>query len=133
MSQRIVTASPDIEEYLLPILSAATEPHDWHNVKPKTTGGYTLGLVRADLQQHVTPISRYCRVGLQGWAVNASGQVDLGAARDLADAGARAILAQAGTGIILDAEIQSGPVRVTDDTSRLEFSFVTLLLEVSVR
>lgn len=131
MSRRIPTSSPDIEVHLIPILSAATS-ESWFNVKPNRTGAYTLGLVRADLQGRVTPISRYCRVGLQGWAVDANGRADLGAAFDLVSLACTALEEISGQGIILDAETQSGPVRVTDDITRLEYSYATLLLEVSV-
>lgn len=129
---RIITDSPDVEALLLPILDAGTSPHEWFVTKPATSGAYQHGIVRADLQGAVTSISRYCRVGLTGWAVDGAGRVDFGAARALVAAGCRTLEAAAGKGLILHAETQSGPIRTTDDISKQEIAYATLLLEVVV-
>lgn len=128
---RIPTTVPDVEALLLSALDEGTA-YEWFAVKPERSGVYKLGMLRADLQQHVTPISRYCRVGLQGWSVDSSGRMDAGDAFDIAAAGANALTKQAGVGFILDAEVQSGPLRVTDPITKLEYPYVTLLLEVTV-
>lgn len=100
-------------------------------MRPERAKPYRLLVVRADLQQKVTPISRYCRVGVQAWSVRVDGSSDLGDAFDLA-AEAGAWLERNVSGVILSADVQSGPSRVTDDVSRLEFQYLTALLEVSV-
>lgn len=129
---KIVTESPDVEALLLPVMDAGTAPYEWFVKKPATTGAYRHGIVRADLQGHVTPISRYCRVGLTGWAVDAAGRVDFGAARALVAAGCRTLETASGSGFILHAETQSGPIRTIDDVSKQEIAYATVLLEVVV-
>lgn len=124
----IPTTSPDMEALLIAGLSSVAETV---NVKPEKTKPYRLLLVRADLQQKATPISRYCRVGVSAWSVRADGSADLGDAFDLAAAG-NAWLENNVAGVILSADVQSGPSRVTDEVSKLEFLYSTVLLEVAV-
>lgn len=124
----IPTASPDIEALLIAGLSAVEETV---NVRPEKAKPYRLLVVRADLQQKVTPISRYCRVGVQAWSVRADGSTDLGDAFDLAAAG-NAWLENNASGVILSADVESGPSRVTDPVTRLEYQYSTVLLEVAV-
>lgn len=124
----IPTTSVDMEAWLIARLSSVEETV---NVKPDRAKPYRLLVVRADLQQKVTPISRYCRVGVQAWSVRADGQPDIGDAFDLA-ADAAAWLEQNVSGVVLSADIQSGPSRVTDEVTKLEYQYVTALLEVAV-
>lgn len=125
----IPTSSPDVEAHLIGALSGDVEVV---NVKPERSNPYQVLVLRADLQQKVTPISRYCRVGIQGWSVRPDGSADLGDAFDItADAGRR-LEELTGNGIVLSAEIESGPVRVADDLTRIEFQYLTALLEVTV-
>lgn len=88
--------------------------------------------VRADLQGRITPISRYCRVGIQGWSVRGDGAADIGDAFDLAASAGSALESLPLTGILLNAEIQSGPFKVADTTYSLEYQYLTALLELSV-
>lgn len=124
----IPTTSPDMEALLIAGLSSVEETV---NVRPEKAKPYRLLVVRADLQQKVTPISRYCRVGLQAWSVRADGSTDLGDAFDLAAAG-NAWLENNTSGVILSADVESGPSRVTDPVTRLEYQYSTVLLEVAV-
>src|SRR5690606_2328999 len=125
---RIPTVSVDMEALLIGGLSSVEQTF---NVKPERTKPYRLLLVRADLQQKVTPISRYCRVGVQAWSVTAAGRSGIGGAFDLAK-DAAAWLESNVSGVILSADIESGPSRVTDDVTKLEYQYVTALLEVAV-
>lgn len=127
----IPTTSPDVETWLIGLLGGALSPIRAHNVKPAAADSYKHLVVRADLQNKVTPISRYCRVGIQAWVVS-EGRADLGAAFDLAALAGRTLEAAPRVGILIDAEIDSGPLRVMDDIAKIEFAYVTLLLEVAV-
>lgn len=124
----IPTKSVDMEALLIAELSSV---EDAFNVKPERAKPYRLLVVRADLQQKVTPISRYCRVGVQAWSVRADGTSDVGDAFDLAS-DAAAWLENNIAGAILSADTQSGPSRVTDEVTGLEYQYVTVLLEVAV-
>lgn len=132
MSQTIPTTSPDVEAWLLALLNAAMDPVKAHIVKPSTTGAYKHLVVRADLQNKATPISRYCRVGVQAWCVDASGRADRGAAFDMVASAGRVLETAPLRGFLLAAEVDSGPVRVKDPITKLEYAYVTLLLEVAV-
>lgn len=125
---RIPTTSPDVEALLIAGLSSV---EDTFNVRPERADPYRLLVVRADLQQKVTPISRYCRVGLQAHSVRADGSADIGDAFDLASAAATWLESNT-DGVILSADVESGPSRVTDPVTRLEYLYVTVLLEVAV-
>lgn len=128
----IPTTSPDVEAWLIGLLNPRMTPVKAHNVKPAASGAYSHLIVRADLQNRATPISRYCRVGIQAWVVGTNGRPNLGAAFDLAAKAGNVLETAPLTGILLNAEVTSGPSRVTDDISELEFAFVTALLEVAV-
>lgn len=113
------------------LVAGLSSVEDAFNVKPERSKPYRLFVVRADLQQKVTPISRYCRVGVQAWSVRADGSADLGDAFDLAAAG-NAWFENSVAGVVLSADVESGPSRVTDPVSRLEYLYSTVLLEVAV-
>ncbi|MCT1363311.1 hypothetical protein [Microbacterium sp. p3-SID131] len=121
----IPTSSPDIEALLIAGLSSVEA-----TVNVRTNRRREL-VVRADLQQKVTPISRYCRVGLSAWSLRPDGSSDLGDAFDLAAAG-NAWLENNTTGVVLSADVESGPSRVTDPVTKLEYLYSTVLLEVAV-
>lgn len=123
---RIPSTTPDVEQWLVAFRD------DVFNIKPNTAPPYAHDIVRADMQNHATPISRYCRVGIQSWVVVATGRSDIGAAFDRGASFAAALTGAARTGFLLDAEVDSGPTRVTDPTSGLEYAYTTLLLEVAV-
>lgn len=125
-----VTSPPDVDAVVRDVLDPV---EDTYLVKPEKAGAYRLLVSRADLQGRVTPLSRYCRVGVQAWSVRADGTSDLGDAFDLcAQAGAALEDAQNHSRVILSAEVQSGPSRVVDDVTRLEYQYLTALLEVAV-
>lgn len=125
-----ITATPDIDAVILSILNGV-ERADL--VKPEIAKPYRVLVSRADLQQRVTPLSRYCRVGVQAWSVREDGTADLGDAFDLcAAAGAALESAPSSSSVVLSAEIQSGPARVADDVTRIEYQYMTVLLEVAV-
>ena len=127
-SVSIPTSSPDIEALLIVGLSSVEEAV---NVRAERVKPYRQLVVRADLQQKVTPVSRYCRVGVQAWSVRADGSADIGDAFDLA-AEAAGWLESNVSGVILSADVESGPSRVTDAVAHIEYQYVTVLLEVAV-
>lgn len=127
--QGFVTKTPDVDAEVLRVLSSVERTE---LVKPQQSNPYRVLVSRADLQQRVTPISRYCRVGIQAWSTRKDGSADLGDAFDLcAAAGAALEAAPNSSRIILSAEIQSGPARVADDATRIEYQYLTALLEVA--
>lgn len=127
--QGFVTKTPDVDVEVLRVLGAVARAE---LVKPEIAKPYRVLVSRADLQGRVTPISRYCRVGVQAWSVRKDGTADLGGAFDLCAAAGEALEAAPATSkVILSAEIQSGPSRVVDDVTRIEFQYLTVLLEVA--
>lgn len=132
--RQIVTTAPDVEAHLIGLGNAPSSPlpAKLFNVAPGTSGAYSHYLIRADLQNRATAISRYCRVGVQAWSVDAQGRVNLADAFDLATAFGTWIESLSGQGIILHAEVDSGPMRVADDIQKKDFSYLTVLLEVTV-
>lgn len=130
--QSIPTSSPDVEAWLIATLGAEFAGAAVRNVKPKQSAPYSLVLIRADLQNQATPISRYCRVSVQGWKVRADGTADLAGARALCAGYAAALEAAPRAGILLDAEVNAGPYRVADAESGIEYQFASVLLEIAV-
>ena len=127
----IPTTSPDVEAWLIATFGPTLDGAPVRNQKPKATGAHSVVLIRADLQNKVTPISRYCRVGVQGWKVRADGTADLKGAFDLAASFGAAVESADRTGILLDAEVETGPYRISDSVTGVEYAYLTLLLEVS--
>lgn len=124
-----VTTTPDIDAVILAVLRPVERTE---LIKPDLSNPYRVLVSRADLQQRVTPLSRYCRVGVQAWSVRPDGTADLGDAFDLCAAAGEALESSPNTfPIILSAEIQSGPARVADDVTRIEYQYMTVLLEVA--
>lgn len=141
--QSIPSTSPDVEAWLIATFGSTFAGAAVRNIKPKSTKPdgtpnpagvppYAQVIIRADLQNRVTPISRFCRLGVQGWSVRADGTADLSAARQLAADYSAAIERAPRAGILLDAEVDAGPYRVIDSTSGVEYQYVTLLLELAV-
>ncbi len=130
--QSIPSAAPDVEAWLIATLGPTFSGAPVRNVKPKQTGAYSCVVIRADLQNRVTPVSRYCRIGVQGWKVRADSTADLSGARELCAGFARAVESAPRAGILLEAEIDAGPYRVIDSTSGIEYQYATLLLELAV-
>lgn len=131
--QAIPTTSPDVEAWLITTFGASVSGAPVRTIKPKQGSvGYSCIVVRADLQNRITPISRYCRLGVQGWKVSSAGAADLAGARQLAADYSRAIESAPRAGILLDAEVDAGPYRVVDSESGIEYQYVTLLLELAV-
>ncbi len=138
--QSIPTTSPDVEAWLITTFAAALAPALLRNRKPTASlpngspnpeAVQPLILIRADLQGHVTPISRYCRVSAQAWALHSDGSGDLKAAQDLAAAFGALVVAAPREGLLLEAGYESGPYRALDQATRVEYSVVNLLLEVT--
>lgn len=126
---QFVTDTPDVDAVILGILRTV---EDAQLVKPQKAKPYRVLVPRADLQGRVTPLSRYCRVGVQAWSVRADGTANLGDAFDLCKAAGAALeAAPLSSRVVLSAEIQSGPSRVADDVTRIEFQYITVLLEVA--
>lgn len=134
MSRPIPTTWDEIEPFLLLLLRTAmsAESANIKNKKPTTqVAPYRLLLVRGDLQQRVTPISRYARVGLTAWVVNAAGESDIPAARALVHAACAALEAAPIDGNpLLSAQTDAGPLRAPDPVTNLETVYATVLLEV---
>lgn len=138
--QSIPSTAPDVEAWLIQTFAAAVSPAIVRNVKPplKLPSGATNPdaakdqvIIRADLQNRATPISRYCRVGVQGWKVRADGTADLAGAFALAATFGQAVERAERAGLLLEAEIDGGPYRVRDTTTGVEYAYLTLLLEVA--
>lgn len=124
-----VTDTPDVDAVVLGILNGVERTE---LVKPELAKPYRVLVSRADLQQRVTPLSRYCRVGVQAWSIRDDGTANLGDAFDLCMAAGKALEQSPLTSkVVLSAEIQSGPSRVADDVTRVEFQYITVLLEVA--
>lgn len=131
--QQIPTAAVDVERLLVDLLDPHGDAPDVvpvRNVKPAQAAPYRCAVIRADLLNRVTKLSRYCRIGVQGWAVREDGSADLAAANRLAAEVAGAIEQHAGTGWLLAAEVDAGPYRVTDTPSGIEYAYTTVLAEV---
>lgn len=126
----ILTAPLDVERLLVGLLDPASNAAPVRNVKPEQVAPYRCSVIRADLLNRVTPLSRYCRIGVQGWAVRADGSADLAAAHNLATEVAGAIERHAGTGWLLAAQIDAGPYRVADSITGIEYAYATVLAEV---
>lgn len=130
----VPTTWDELEPWLLDTLRTAL-PDDADFVKNRKptdqVAPYRHLLVRGDLQQRVTPISRYARVGLTAWVVNEAGQADIPAARKFLQAACDALEAAPVDGRpLLSAETQSGPLRTTDPVTNLETAYAVVLLEV---
>lgn len=127
--QGFVTKSPDVEAVIRDLLASVERTE---LVKPELVSPYRVLVSRADLQQRVTPLSRYCRVGVQAWSVRDDGTANIGDAFDLCAAAGAALEASPDVStVVLSAEIQSGPSRVADDVTRIEYQYLTALLEVA--
>lgn len=85
--------------------------------------------VRADVQNHATPLSRYCRVGLTVWCLDSTGRARVDEAFDLSNVAVRALLESRDPAII-HAEWASGPTDTLDTTGKVEVAYSTVLLEV---
>lgn len=139
MSGQIPTMWPDVEAWFIgqvtpaKILAAdsALTGVLVRNQKPDGTTNYKHVVVAADPGQLITPITRYVRVRVQGWVVTAQGSSDLKKAFNLTNVAAYiAQQAPRDGNPIVSVEVDSGPSRVKDETTGLEYSFATLLLEV---
>ncbi|WP_163275329.1 hypothetical protein [Cellulomonas iranensis] len=128
----IPSTVPDVEAWLIQTLGPAVAPAPVRNMKPDQKPPYSCVVVRADLQNRVTPVSRYCRVGVQAWKVTANQKADLAGARELCAAAATALELATRAGILLDAQIDAGPYRVVDATSGIEYQYASVLLEIAV-
>ena len=127
--QGFVTSTPDVDAEVLGVLAKVETAR---LVKPELSNPYRVLVSRADLQGRVTPLSRYCRIGVQAWSVRSDGSANLPDAFDLAAAAGAALEAAPETSqVILSAEIQSGPSRVADEVTRIEYQYLTVLLEVA--
>lgn len=125
---RIPTTSLDIDAVLLPIVRTALATGEAANITD--VGDDRFVLLRTDLANDATPITRYCRVGLTARYIDSDGNVRIDLAKGLANRAAAAILASKHQAIVW-AEWQSGPVITTDSISKKDVAYVTLLLEVA--
>lgn len=139
MSQSIPTTAPDVEAWIITTLSAAMAPAIIRNQRPpdrlpdgsdNPDAAKAQLIIRADLQNRVTPVSRYCRVTAQARSLRSDGTPDLAGQFDLAARFGRALEAAPRTGLLLDAEVESGPYRVPDADTGVEYHVINVLLEV---
>lgn len=131
MSQHIRTAQIDLDAILLSTLGNVHDGAPVRNVKPKLSAPYRVVVIQSIPQNRATPVSRYVRLIVQGWDVRANGTGDFGAAQRLAGSYAAAVEGLSGRGRVLVAEVESGPYRVTDSDSGVEYAVVNLLLEIA--
>lgn len=131
MTRRVPTVAPDVEEWLVGVLTPAVAPALVRTTRPAGPHGPLL-VVRADMQQHITPITRYARVGMSAWVLRADGTGDVHTARALAAAAAAAVEDLPRVGLLIDAETETGPYRVVDSITGTEYVHVGMLLQVLV-
>lgn len=131
MSRRIPTKGPDVTGLLIDQLAAAFPTVTVRAVKPELGASSKTVVVRADLQQQVNAISRWCRVGVSVWATTSSGGFDRDAAFDLA-ADIGAWLETNPTGPVVDTEVDSGPLDMVDDSTDQPVVYLTALAQIAV-
>lgn len=129
MSKPLPVPLPNIETWLIQEIDGPALMV--RNVKPQLPEPYRLVVIRADLQNSVTPLSRYCRINVQGWSVRSDGSADLIDAFAVATEFARAVEARIGQGPLLSAEVDAGPYRVPSTAGELEFANLSILAEVT--
>lgn len=129
MSARTIpTTPPDVTAALLPIINAAV-PTEARAGATRRDGDDIFILVRADLQNPATPITRYCRVGLTAFYKDADGNQRIDLALDLCAVASRALIATRDR-LVIAAEWQSGPIETTDAITQVPVAYSTVLLEV---
>ncbi len=126
--QSFITGTPDMTATLIQVIRSALPASV--KIGRTRTDDPVFVQVRADVQGHATPISRYCRVGLSVWWLDRSGVARFDEAFDLSNAAARALLSSRSPKII-HGEWQAGPISMIDDISKKEIAYSTLLLEVT--
>lgn len=140
MSGQIPTRWPDIEAWFIDFVTAAKitaiqsdlSGAIVRNQKPDTAAPYKQIIIAADYGATITPITRYVRVRMQGWAVRENNSSDLKAAFDLSNVVAYIVqTAPRDADPIVAASVDAGPSRVKDTLSGLEYSATTLLLEIA--
>lgn len=131
MSRRIPTKAPDVTGVLIGQLAAAFPAATVRAVKPELAAPSKTVVVRADLQQQVNDISRWCRVGISCWVMTSAGTFDRDASFDLA-ADIGAWLEANPTGPAIDAEVDSGPLDMVDDSTDQPVVYVTVLAQIAV-
>lgn len=138
MSGQVPGRWPNVMSWLLDYLPTVLDPNVFvREDKPSVTGDpalvkpYKHLLVSVFPGGLVTAVTRTYRVTLQGWAVKTNGLADLDAAFALvSEAGFQLESApHVGTPLVF-AEIDSGPNRVKDSVSTIEYQSLTLVLEV---
>lgn len=129
MSGRTIPTTPtDVVAGLAPIVDAVMPAGARAGAK-RRDGDDIFVLVRADLQNPATPITRYCRIGLTAFYKDPSGNVRDDLAIDLCATAGRALLDSSDT-LIVAAEWQSGPFETTDSITGETVAYATVLLEV---
>lgn len=123
---RLQPATPDMLAVLIDIVKAGN-PNA--NVGSVRTDEPVFVLLRADLQNPVTPITRYCRVGITVWYAQ-DGYPRIDESFDLNLAVSELIL-HSDNPHILSAEWQSGPATTKDPLTSEPITYSTLLLEVT--
>lgn len=131
MSRPIPTSWPDIDAWVLPLLRAAFPALTVGNRKPAPGPDLRALVVRSDYGQRVTPLSRYVRLGIQSWVTTSAQEARTDQAFDQArDAGAFLETLDPDGSPLLSASVDSGPIRVEDPESGLEYAYTVVLLEV---
>lgn len=129
--QHIPTTRIDLDAYLLATLGNEHNGAPVRNVKPALPVPYRCIVIQSIPQNRPTPISRYVRLIVQGWDVRSNSTGNFGGALKLAGDYAAAVEALSGRGRVLVAEVESGPYRVTDPESGVEYAVANLLLEIA--
>lgn len=100
---------------------------------PRDSSGSPAGRkfvqVRADLQNQINPLARYCRAGFTVWWLDQTGRARVDEAFDLCALAVDAVL-RARHSTIIHSEWAAGPLETTDSVSGLEVAYATVLLEV---
>lgn len=127
-SRRIPTTPVDVAAIIAPIVDSAM-PAGARAGSKRRAGDDIFVLVRADLQNSATPISRYCRVGLTAFYKDSDGNQREDLAISLCATAGRALLDSRDT-LIVAAEWQSGPIETVDAITGAPVAYATVLLEV---
>lgn len=126
--RRLPTTPTDVVATLAPIVDAAM-PTGGRAAAKRRASDNIFVLVRADLQNPATPITRYCRVGLTAFYKDSNGNVRDDLAISLCATAGRALM-DSRNKLIVAAEWQSGPIETTDSITGETVAYATVLLEV---
>ncbi|MCI1984074.1 MAG: hypothetical protein LKJ47_04805 [Bifidobacteriaceae bacterium] len=130
MSARPSVTPVRVEHYLLPFLCEAFPEVTFSTIRSRKEAPSTECVLVGEPQGMASPITQYVRLRMSVYATRADMSGDFQTAQDLAARIAHEILAHGTNAPFVDAELDSGPIRMADDTQI--FAYGIILLTVSV-